>query len=67
MDTGKGNQLMSYDDTDTDSEILELLGELQADAERLNITADKSDVPEDLKHMIAALADKIDGLASLIR
>lgn len=67
MDTGKGNQLMPYDDTDTDSEILELLGELQADAERLNITADKSDVPEDLKHMIAALADKIDGLASLIR
>ncbi|MFT8522104.1 hypothetical protein [Gluconobacter oxydans] len=58
---------MSYDDADTDSEILELLGELQADAERLNIAADKSDVPEDLKHMIAALADKIDGLASLIR
>ncbi|MFT8328157.1 MULTISPECIES: hypothetical protein [Gluconobacter] len=58
---------MSYDDNDTDSEILELLGELQADAERLNITADKSDVPENLKHMIAALADKIDGLASLIR
>lgn len=58
---------MSYDDNDTDSEILELLGELQADAERLNITADKSDVPKNLKHMIAALADKIDGLASLIR
>lgn len=58
---------MSYNDNETNSEVRELIGELQTDAERLNITADKSDAPEDLKHMIAALADKIDGLASLIR
>ncbi|MBF0860386.1 hypothetical protein HKD24_14465 [Gluconobacter sp. LMG 31484] len=56
-----------YDDNGTELEIQKLIGELQNDAERLNITADKSDAPDDLKHMIAALADKIDGLASLVR
>lgn len=59
---------MAYDDNDieTDSEVRKLINELQNDAERLNIRADRSDAPDDLKHMIAALADKIDGLASLI-
>lgn len=58
---------MSYDENEVDSEIRNLVRELQNDAEQLNIMTDKSNASEDLKHKIAALADKIDGLASLIR
>ena len=61
---------MQRNDNDEDgigSEIHELMSELQSDAERLNIAADKSSTPDDIKHMIAALSDKIDGLASLVR
>ncbi|GAN90428.1 hypothetical protein [Gluconobacter thailandicus] len=57
---------MSYDENGTDSEIRELVRELQTDAEQLNIMMNKSGASEDLKHMIAALADKIDGLTSLV-
>ncbi|GBR43333.1 hypothetical protein [Gluconobacter roseus] len=62
---------MRYDEANDEdgvgSEIQELASELQSDAERLNIATDKSDVPDEIKHMVAALADKIDGLASLLR
>jgi len=54
------------DENGVKSEIRELIQELQSDAERLNIAATKSSIPDDFKHMIAGLADKIDGIASLI-
>lgn len=52
---------------DIGSEIQKLVCELQNDAERLNIATDKSNTPSEIKHMVAALADKIDGLVSLVR
>ncbi|QQX90896.1 hypothetical protein IGS75_12230 [Gluconobacter sphaericus] len=61
---------MSYrtnDDEDgINSEIHQLFFELQRDAEQLNIAVDKSGADTEIKHMVAALADKIDGLASLM-
>ena len=60
---------MSYRTNDEDginSEIHQLVYELQRDAERLNIAVDKSGTAIEIKHMVAALADKIDGLASLM-
>jgi len=54
------------DENGIQSEIRELIYELQNDAERLNVAAAKSTIPDDFKHMIAGLADKIDGVASLI-
>ncbi|MQR99313.1 hypothetical protein [Gluconobacter aidae] len=59
----------SHDDDENgiDSEIQELMLELQNDAERLNDATEKSGAPDEIKHMAAALADKIDGLASLVR
>jgi len=61
---------MSYrsndDESGINSEIHQLVSELQRDAERLNIAADKADIPAEIKHMVGALADKIDGLASLL-
>jgi len=61
---------MSYrtnDDEDgINSEIHQLVSELQQDAERLNIAVDKSDTAIEIKHMVSALADKIDGVASLM-
>jgi len=55
------------DENGIQSEIRELIHELQSDAERLNVAASKASIPDELKHMIAGLADKIDGLASLSR
>jgi len=55
------------DENGIQSEIRELINELQSDAERLNVAATKASIPDDLKHMIASIADKIDGVASLIR
>ena len=61
---------MSYrtnDDEDgINSEIHQLVFEIQRDAEQLNIAVDKSGTDTEIKHMVAALADKIDGLASLM-
>ena len=61
---------MSYrtnDDEDgINSEIHQLVSELQQDAERLNIAVDKSDTAIEIKNMVSALADKIDGVASLM-
>ena len=61
---------MSYrtnDDEDgINSEIHQLVSELQRDAERLNIAVDKADIAAEIKHMVSALADKIDGVASLM-
>jgi len=57
-----------YDDEDgTQAEIRELVVEVKNDVERLNIAADQLEVPDDIKHMIASLADKISGIASLMR
>ncbi|GEM18101.1 MULTISPECIES: hypothetical protein [Gluconobacter] len=55
------------DENGIDSEIQELMSELQNDAERLSTATEKSGAPDEIKHMVAALADKIDGLASLVR
>ena len=60
---------MSYRTNDEDginSEIHQCVSELQRDAERLNIEVDKADIAAEIKHMVSALADKIDGLASLM-
>ncbi|AQS90552.1 hypothetical protein A0U94_05785 [Gluconobacter albidus] len=60
---------MSYrsnnDEDGINSEIRQTISELRSDVEQLNITVDKSEVSVDIKHMVSALADKIDGLASL--
>jgi len=55
------------DESGIQAEINELMGELRIDVERLNIAADSSSTPDDIKHMIAALADKISGISSLMR
>lgn len=57
---------INHDEDGIKSEIRQLVSELQRDAERLNITVDKSETAIEIKHMVAVLADKIDGLASLI-
>lgn len=60
---------MSYRINDEDginSEVHQLVSELQRDAERLNIAVDQSETTTEIKHMVAALADKINGLASLV-
>ncbi|WP_122049864.1 hypothetical protein [Asaia bogorensis] len=57
----------SIDDEDgINSEVHQLVSELQQDAERLNIAVDQSDATTEIKHLVAALADKINGLASLM-
>ncbi|WP_025841386.1 hypothetical protein [Asaia platycodi] len=55
------------DESGIQAEINELMSELRIDVERLNIAADSSATPDDIKHMIAALADKISGISSLMR
>lgn len=56
-----------HDDEDgTQTELHSLVSELQRDADRLNRAIQRDSLSEELKHMAAALADKIDGLASLI-
>ncbi|WP_336947259.1 hypothetical protein [Asaia sp. HN010] len=55
------------DESGINAEIRELMGELSDDVERLNIAADQSSTPDEIRHMIAALADKISGIASLMR
>jgi len=56
----------SNDEDGINSEIHQLVSELQRDAEQLNIAVDKADIASEIKHMVSALADKIDGLASLM-
>jgi len=57
----------TQEDDALQTEIRLLVEEIQSDAEKLNIVADRSAINDDLKHAIASLADKINGLHSLIR
>ncbi|GBR02394.1 hypothetical protein ACFFGF_05380 [Asaia lannensis] len=59
--------MRSHDDEDgMFSEIRSLITELQNDADRLNAAASAENIDEGIQQQIAGLADKIDGLQSLL-
>lgn len=59
--------MRNHDDEDgMYSEIKALITELQNDADRLNTAASAENIDEGIQQQIAGLADKIDGLQSLL-